>query len=308
MISFCSLERLKAYLKILATPGRDPTKHSRRNREQYAGSCDSLEWMFQELRAHLQGPDVEDEKARPMGDKCDLASSENGGSEWMRLQLAVQNLPLDVNLLIRDALLEESFGPGKTIVFPIYEPSYLQHFRALNRQLEDKYHYIYYSQNMWVIEEGPADWKFQYSYEFMPYQFSQIRKLTLAWTRRDYHWEGLEIEQFIDWQIEEGGTEGMDNLRAMGDFAMICDKATHELKHTWGLKLDMMSSMKLEYLIIDARDAFAPDGQYLGLAAAHECRWSRFSNFPIYLQVLAPGSGLADQIYKILVAKSLSWG
>ena len=262
--------------------------------------------MVRQLKARLQGPDVENENHRPTSDEGGRTGPESDGPEWIKLQQAVQNLPLDVNLVIRDALLEQSFGPGKEIVFPINEPSYLQHFRALDRQLLDKYHYIYYSQNMWFIEEGPATWLMQYAYEFMPYQFSQIRNLTLKWTCKDYCGEGLEAATFLDWCIEEGGTEGLDNLQTMFDFSKLCEKVREELEFTWWNKMELISSMELEYLVIDARDAFAPDGQYLGLRTAHDCNWTRFSNFPDHLRVLAPDNDLADQIYDILVTKSLS--
>lgn len=292
-----SQERFKASLQILATPGRDPTiihneSHCCTNR--YEG----VEWLSEELKVHPGGPDADNREAGPA-----CASSSNENSEWVKLQKAMLNLPLDVDLLIRDSLHEEIFGPGKEIVFPNHDPSYLRHFRALDRDSYQKYHSILYSKNMWVIKEGPADPIFQYAKDII-YQSSQIKNLTLKWTRRDYEKIQLGIEQFIDFHIEKGGADGMDNTRAVYDFSAMCDIATWELKSTWCKKLEKVSMMNLDSLTIDARDAFAPDGEYLGLSNARDLALEIPLILPKDLRVLAPGDVVARQIHDVIVAKN----
>ena len=268
---------------------------------RYADAHRRVGWLSRELKTHSGGPSVDDKKAGPA---CVGSSTES--SEWVKLQGAIQGLPMDVNLLIRDSLHEEIFGPGKEIVFPLHEPRYLQHFRALDRHLYKKYHYIFYSQNMWVIEEGPGDSIFQYPRDTKAYQLSQIKNLTLKWTPRDRNWEELDVGQFIDLHTKEGGADGMDNVQAVYDFLRICEGATYELRNTWWKKLEEVLTMThLDSLIIDARDAFAPDGEYLGLTAARDCDWSRSSILPKNLQVLAPDSDLVGQIYDVIVAKEV---
>lgn len=292
--------RFKACLQILTTPGRNPTEHSDEMDHRHTDNSKRVEWLSRELKTVLGGPNVDDKK---VGLAC--VTSSNESVKWVELQRAIQGLPLDVNLLIRDSMHEDIFGPRKKIVFPLREPSYLQHFRALDRQLYNKYHYIFYSQNMWVIEEGHGDPIFKYAKDTMPYQLSQIRNLKLKWTRRDCNWEELDVGKFINLYTKEGDADGMDNMRACYDFLRISEMATHELKRTWSKKLDEVSMMPLDSLIIDARDAFAPHGDYLGLITAHNCKWSRYSILPKNLQVLAPDSDLAGQIYDIIVAKKL---
>ena len=291
--------RFKACLQILTTPGRNPTEHSDEMDYRHTDNHERVDRLFRELKSHSGGSKVDGKKAAPA---CVDSSNEN--SKWVKLQRAIQGLPLDVNLLIRDSMHEEIFGPGKEIVFPLREPRYLQHFGALDRHLYNKYHYIFYSQNMWVIEEGLGDSMFKKSKNTVPYQLSQIRNLTLKWTRRDCNWGELDVGRFIDLHTKEGEAYGMDNMRACYDFLRICIMATYELKRTWSEKLEKVSMMHLDSLIIDARDAFAPDGEYLGLTAASSV-CSRYIILPKKLQILAPDSHLAGQIYDVIVANEL---
>ena len=50
--------------------------------------------------------------------------------------------------------------------------------------------------------------------------------------------------------------------------------------------------MDLQYLTIDARDALAPGGEYLGLKAAQRCNW--YHGDQPFLVVLVPGDDLAN--------------
>lgn len=295
----CPPGRLKACLQIFTTPGRRQTEHIIEMDHRYANK--RVEWLSQELKTHSGGPNVVGKRAGPA-----CVGSNNESSRWVKLQRAIQGLPTDVNLLIRDSMHEEIFGPGKEIVFPLREPKYLQHFRALDRQLYNKYHYIFYSQNTWVIEEGPGDSVFKDVKYTMPYQLSQIRKLTLKWTRGDCNREVLDVGQFIDLYTKEVDADGMDNIQAVYDFLRICEIVKHELTRTWSKKLEGVSMMRLDSLVIDAREAFAPDGEYLGFTTASMCDPSRCCMLPKDLQVLAPDSDLAGQIYDLLVAKHIT--
>lgn len=66
----------------------------------------------------------------------------------------------------------------------------------------------------------------------------------------------------------------MDNTRAVYDYSAMCGIATWKLKNTWVRKLEEVSSMmNLDSLTVGARDAFAPDGEYLGLTTARDLAW-----------------------------------
>lgn len=300
----CSSQRLKAYLIILTTPGRDfaipePLLLSPPNHNLRSGSVTSYSgwpnnWNFSNGFFN----DVEVKKV-----------SANEEVDWMSLQRAIQNLPLELNLLIRDTLYEEIFGPGKEIVFPYKGRAYMEHFRALSRPLYDKYSYIYYSENMWVIEDGPAKGLIEASYMATPTILSRIRNITLKWTWWDAENPGPippDVQHCIDLEMEMKGAENFDNLDVMWKFKSMCNEITNELHHIWWAKSREIGSMDLDMLVIDAREAFAPDGEFLGLEAARQ--WEESNHPPNDLEIWAPNNDqdLADQIYNIIRGK-YSW-
>lgn len=299
-LSTCSRERLKAYLMILSTPGCNYANPKAEDRYLLSAigdeDVDDTDWKPD--YAHAQ--DVAAEEAR---EKLARAREQ---AEWINLQHAVQSLPLDLNLLIRDTMLEEIFGPGKEIVFPYEGPTYVQHFRALDRQLYHRYSCIYYCQNTWVFGEGYVSWLIEHGKLAIPRVLSKIRNVNLKWTWRDVVNNGParpDIQKHIDWEMKMAGAEGFDNIKVMQRFQWTCTKVTTELQHIWLEKLREIGSMQLDHLVIDAREAFAPDGEFLGLKAAR--RWTKSMHLPYYLEIWAPvhNEDLAEQIFQIITRR-----
>ena len=302
LTNVCSPERFKACLMILTTPGRD-----------YRVPISEIEYPV---------PAIGDEDLNDSDWKSNYCHNEDSEAKeerealararehaaWIRLQKAVQSLPLDLKLLIRDTLLEGVFGPGREIVYPYEEPTYLGYFRALDRRLYDKYSHIYYCQNTWVIAEGSASWLIEYNHFITPEVCSKIRNITLRWTWRDAMDVGPirpDVEDYIDREMKAAGAGGFDNWEIMGKYYITCPRVEWELEIIWLQKSREIGCMQLDNLVIDAREAFAPDGKFLGLEAAR-C-WAVSDKPPYYLEVWAPNRDnyLADQMLDIVSRRYL---
>lgn len=246
---------------------------------------------------------IEDVEAREAGEKV-AGVGEN--ADWINLQRAVEKLPVELNLLIRDTMLKEIFGPGKEVILPYDGSTYLQHFRALDRRLHEKYSHIYYCENMWVIREGSVRWLIKIKEGPIPRVLLKIKNVTLKWTWRDAMNSAPArafIQEHIDSEMQKGGADGFDNLEVMEDFAGICMEVEDELLITWSDRLYQIGSLQLDTLVIDAREAFAPDGEFMGLWAAH--RWTKPVHRPRHLYIWTPNDDkdLAEQMYAMIAGK-----
>lgn len=142
---------------------------------------------------------------------------------------------------------------------------------------------------MWVIGEGLAKGLIEKSNLATPTTLSRIRNVTLKWTWRDARKHGPiqpDVQKYIDTVMEREGAEDFDNLEVMLKFDRACTNVTNELHHIWWEKSREIGSMDLHMLVIDAREAFAPDGEFLGLEAARD--WEESEHSPCYLRIWAP--------------------
>ena len=243
---------------------------------------------------------VEDIEAREAGKELARARE---NADWINLQRAVQNLPIELNFLIRDIILKEIFGPGKEIILPCDGSTYLQQFRALDRRLHEKYSHIYYCENMWVIGEGSAGWPIK-CYEEIPSNLLKIKNVTLKWTWRDAMNTAPTrpfIQEYMDSEMQKRGANGFDNLDVMRNFAGVCTDVAHKLLMKWLERMYGIGHLQLDTLVIDAREAFAPDGEFLGLMAAHH--WTKSILRPRHLYFWVPNhdNDLAEQMCAIEV-------
>lgn len=286
---------------ILTTPGHDyaKPKPEKKYLVQAIGDKGSEDLDWKPHHCH-----VEDIEAKEAGEELARAREH---AEWIDLQRAVQNLPLDLNLLIRDTMFNDIFGPGKEIIFPYEGPTYLQHSRALDRKLYEKYSSIYYCQNIWVIGKGSVGGLIETNEGATPTVLSKIKKVTLKWTWRDAMNSAPTrpfVQEYVESEMNKGGAERFDNLEVMEKFARICLDVEDELLRTWSYKLYELGALQLNNLVIDAREAFAPDGEFLGLAAAH--RWEKSIRPPSHLHIWTPGddnNDMAKQIFQIIAGK-----
>ena len=211
-------QRLKAYLMILTTPGRvfvipellplQPPNYS-------LGRVGVIYFGYRPNHWKFSRDLLEDFRAKKAWAHEQAA--------WVSLQRDIQNLPLDLNLLIRDALYGEVFGPGKDIVFPYEGRAYMEQLRALSRRLYEQYSNIYYCENMWVIGEGSAKSWIETSNLATPTILSRIRNITLKWTWMDARKYGPirpNVQEYVDVMMATKGAEDFDNLEVMWKFEM----------------------------------------------------------------------------------------
>ena len=78
-----------------------------------------------------------------------------------------------------------------------------------------------------------------------------------------------------------------------------CQKKDHDLRHIWTRKATILFMLKLDRLILDVRDAYSSNDEFLGLQFA----WSapRFEHgIPRYFEVIAPSKLLERAIRRII--------
>lgn len=228
-------------------------------------------------------------------------------AEWLQLQKAVLELPLDINRMIQDSLYETVFGP-KDVVLPWVDPNDLYHFSTLNSELYKKYHKLYYAENMWIFADGPTAVKIELCLERMSHNTrSAIKNVTLRWTSRDIDeavWSRLEPDQFLRTQIDEGGAQGLDNWQAFRDYTSARKNISEELGDIWVDKAMELRRLDLDLLVLDATAAYGLNEEYLGVKVANEL-WSRFpGGLKCRLEVWAPDKDIANQISNIIVEKN----
>ena len=284
----------KLYLEILTTPGREPAGFKPR---LYQSSISHNTWWLE--RNSWRNSVYSDTSPRIHSADTDITSD----VEWLQLQNAVLELPLDISRMIQDSMYETVFGP-KDVVLPWVDPNDLCHFSALNSDLYDKYHQIYYAKNMWVLADGPAE-EIKLCLERMSQATrSAIRNVTLRWTREDIdedEWSRFELGQFMRTQIDEGGAEGLDNMQALYSYEYARKNILEELKRIWLQKVRELRTLDLDLLVLDATTAYGPNEEYLGVEVAREMA-QFYRNTPYRLEVYAPDEDLANEMFDLIVA------
>lgn len=285
----------RVYLRVLTTPGRGTGSIARI--VPFDTPIVHIRWA---LRLHdwRVSVNMDDVYTNPYLAKVDAGSDILSDPGWLQLQQAVQELPLEIIRMIQDSMYEPVFGP-KDVVLPYVDPKDLRHFGDLNSELYDRYHSLYYSENMWILADGPLDEIDEWFTKMYRSTLSAIKNVTIRWTRADFdetEWLKLEPDRFIETQVDRGGSEGLNNIQALNDYARACQRISDYLKHIWTEKLMILRELNLDLLVVDATDAYGPDGDYLGVEVYPLITWFE-SNLPCYLQVWAPDDELASQIY-----------
>ena len=83
-------------------------------------------------------------------------------------------------------------------------------------------------------------------------------------------------------------------------------EVSYEASELWWAKFDIVSQhpqLRLDHFVLDAREAFAPDGEYIGLGVAGTLPPFNF-HFPLYFEILAPNEDLVDKLYDIILARN----
>lgn len=226
-----------------------------------------------------------------------------------RFQSMVHDLPPELFRLVKDMMFEEAFGPKR--VFPYEDPTIMNIFLALNKQLYQKYSNIYWCQNTWVVGQGPADrtmrFMIQKPYDARIKEFSlQIpNRLALEITSVHMLLSRRDVPRCTEW-IEDPETRG-DKQLGLKD-RLVIQQFQNEREYfkstafrTWQDKFDRLAVLNLRHLTLDLTDAFAPDGEYVGVNAVE-----RFIPFvhglPPDLRILAPTKALMQEIRNVFDA------
>lgn len=282
-------------LKILTTPGRETGSIA--SRLPFDSRISHSAWWagYRDWRLSVNMDDV---YTNPYPANVDVGINRVSDAGWLQLQQAVQELPPEIIRMIQDSMYESVFG-SKDVLLPYVNPKNLRHFSALNSELYDKYHNLYYSENMWILADGPLDRIDECFTGMYRSTMLAIKNVTIRWTRADVdeaEWLELEPDRFIETQLDKRGPEGLNNVQALSDYMWFRQRIASELKRIWTIKLMMLTALDLDLLVVDATDAYGSYGQYLGVNVHPVVSW--FENSPQrHVEVWAPDEELASQIY-----------
>ena len=285
----------RVYLRTLTTPGCERGSIARRLPFDTLISHSAWWAGWHDWRLSVN---MDDLYTNPYPANINVGIDRHSDTGWLQLQRAVQELPLEIIRMIQDSMYESVFG-SKDVVLPHVDSKDLCHFSALNSELYNRYHSLYYSENMWILADGPLERIDECFGEMFYSTMSAIKNVTIRWTRAEVDeaaWLELEPDRFIETQLDKGGPEGLNNIQALSDYIGARQHISDELKYIWTDKLMILGALNVDLLVVDATDAYGPNGDYLGVKAHPFSPWFD-NNLPHHLEVWAPDEELASQIY-----------
>ena len=224
----------------------------------------------------------------------------------------ISKLPPEICQIIMNMLFEEIFGPR--MIHSRNESSMMKRFLALNKQLYRQYSHVYWSQNTWVVGEGHTN----ISMKFMtvpPFdnsitEFSRqrpneaglrIRRLELRFSPKDLEAPYLATIDRKKGPRLNGFWEQVEQCH------MDAKTATSYLLQIWQDKFDRVAFLDLDRLTLDFRDAYAPDGVFLGVTLAQHLM--RFVyRMPTEMVTMAPTKAYEEEIRTVLKELNKSGG
>lgn len=288
-----SKERFRFVLNILANARFDPLEEKIRWRPEVipalvVDSSSSLRWN---MLPH------EDSLSIPVENAC---------QDTIRLQKGFQSLPRELQCAIEDEFLISAFLPQK--LFPVqlpsswkttfaacdhYKPPNLQALRALNRPQYTEYRDMFYSQNVWVIESGPASYALQFFMDLSEENLARIKRIELAFTIQD-----RECRKSLFLDIASGNAKFGSSIKRLHRARNRCDEEERLLVDIWWSKFSSISDLNLTHLTLDYHEAFNYYGEFIGVDFTNTL--PRFQHgIPEHLEILAPSRFLVDSIMNI---------
>lgn len=208
-----------------------------------------------------------------------------------KIRQLIHNLPSELLLLIQDNLLHLTLGPRR--IYPFKEHLNVDVFEALDHQLLAKYQPIFFCDNIWAIGQGDRDDSVAFL-DHMPVALKQsIRKVELSFTTHDH------VQRSLDFYFDEDAQDMRNALEVLRSYRDECAAFVCRLTMTWWEKFYEVALLQLDYCILDFTEAYAPDGEYLGVQVARTLSsfcYGRPAEFFIY----APTQDLADQIWDLM--------
>jgi len=228
---------------------------------------------------------------------------------WRHFQERVQDLPPEMFRMVENMVFEEAFGPKR--VFPYEDPAIMNIFLALDRRLYRMYSDIYWCQNTWVIGQGSVDktmrFMTQRPYDASIKEFSlQIpHRLALGIKSVHIRLNKEDVPSSTDW-LETTDSEldtplGLEDRLIIQQYQNECEYFTCTAFRTWQDKFERLAVLNLRHLTLDLTEAYAPNGEYIGVGAVE-----RFIPFvhglPPDFSILAPTKTLVEEIRNIFDA------
>lgn len=234
----------------------------------------------------------------------------------------IHGLPPEIFRMIKDAMFQEAFGPERW-VYPYEEPAVVNIFLALDRRLYQKYSDIYWCENTWVIGQGPVDKTMRFMslepYDSRIKEFSlQIpNRLALGITRIHIPFGRKDVPTYREWladtrlgkkahtglvdRLGKKAPMRLDDRLAIQRFQSEREYFRSTAFRAWQDKFDRLAVLNLTCLTLDMREAFAPDGEYVGVDAVE--RFIPFAyGLPDNFTIEAPSKVLIKEIRNVFDA------
>ena len=93
----------------------------------------------------------------------------------------------------------------------------------------------------------------------------------------------------------------LDNLKMV---KRASQENENKLLDSWDRTASMLFNLHLENLVIDVRNAYSSDGEFLGMRFARTVPKFR-SGVPFYLEVIAPSSTIAKGILRVIEDRNI---
>ena len=204
----------------------------------------------------------------------------------------IHNLPSELLLQIQGEFLDMSFGPRK--VYPYHELLNSHVFKALNHQLLARYRRIFF-RNTWVIGQGDRD----EAVEFLDRMPRSVRHLVqnveMTFTALDY--SHIPLDSYF----EEKTQDRRNALEMLYNYRTECSRIAWQLITIWFEKFYVIATLDLDYFVLDMRDTYAPDGEYLGVLTARRLIPFMHGLPAGFFTIWAPTPALADEIWDIFM-------
>ena len=163
-------------------------------------------------------------------------------------------------------------------------------FEALNRELYGKYWNISWSENTWFVETGKVDSTIKVLSNIPATVLHLVRKVELR-----YAIPGIESRDSL--------AHCFFVLDLMRYFQWESQRILPKIMRLWFENLKIRVTLRLDDLVLDLSQAYAPDGEYVGVSAIAGSPRFRHG-LPANLQVLAPTQILVDRMRAILERKN----
>lgn len=240
-----------------------------------------------------------------------------GSADTDSLVRRIQDLPSELHDQIYVSLLDVSFRPGQ--IFPQQSPTcygyhcmYGRHyidpkpnvFLALPKALYPKIREECWSENTWVVGQGPPFYTVEFLKTIPESMRDMITSVHITFTSEDlFGFEGMYLHQKVRQETERSSKNGeIDSLEVLERFRKESDSFETEVTQIWFDKFYPIAELSLERLTIDLTKAHAPDGTFLGLEQVK--LFPPFLNGMPRLTILAPTRSLEDDIWEVFASKN----